>query len=113
MPPVFLLTSRHPLVTVHANNLRTGSSLGRRPVTFRAVENITHSLVGATLAELALPAGARPAQRRVFFFTGIVAANLPDADLFYTRIAPPPLGYLLHHRGHTHTIVGCVVLGLF
>ena len=82
------------------------------PVTFRAVENITHSLVGATLAELALPAGASPVQRRLFFAAGIVAANLPDADLFYTRITPPPLGYLLHHRGHAHTLVGCVILGL-
>jgi inner membrane protein len=68
--------------------------------------------VGATLAELALPAGARHVQRRLFFFAGIVAANLPDGDLLYTRIAPPPLGYLLHHRGHTHTVVGCVILGI-
>ena len=87
--------------------------MGRRPITFRAVENITHSLVGATLAELALPAGARTAQRRLFFFAGIIAANLPDGDLLYSRISPPPLGYLLHHRGHTHTLVGCAVLGLF
>jgi inner membrane protein len=75
------------------------------------VENITHSLVGATLAELALPAGARTVQRRLFFFAGIVAANLSDGDLLYSRITPPPLGYLLHHRGHTHTLVGCALLG--
>jgi inner membrane protein len=76
------------------------------------VENLTHSLVGATLAELALPAGATPAQRRTFFVTGIIAANLPDADLLYTGITPEPLGYLLHHRGHTHTVLGLVVQGL-
>ena len=76
------------------------------------MENITHSLVGAALAELALPTSARPAQRRLFFAAGIVAANLPDADLLYTRITPAPLGYLLHHRGHTHTLVGCAVLGI-
>jgi inner membrane protein len=72
------------------------------------VENITHSLVGATLAELVLPASASPAQRRLYFVAGIIAANLPDADLLYSRITPPPLGYLLHHRGHTHTIAGLV-----
>jgi inner membrane protein len=72
------------------------------------VENITHSLVGATLAELALPTSATPAQRRLFVGAGILAANLPDADLLYTRITPRPLGYLLHHRGHTHTIAGLV-----
>ena len=73
------------------------------------MENITHSLVGATLAELALPAAATPAQRRLFYAAGIVAANLPDADLLYTSIIAPPLGYLLHHRGHTHTVVGLAV----
>jgi inner membrane protein len=74
------------------------------------VDNITHSLIGATLAELAVPANASSAQRRLFFTAGIIAANLPDADLVYTSISPPPIGYLLHHRGHTHTIVGCIAL---
>jgi inner membrane protein len=72
------------------------------------VDNITHSLVGAALAELALPTDATRTQRRTFVVVGIIAANLPDADLFYSRIAPPPLGYLLHHRGHTHTLDGLV-----
>ena len=68
--------------------------------------------MGATLAELALPAGASRAARRTFFIAGIAAANLPDADLVYTRITPAPLGSLLHHRGHTHTIAGIALLGL-
>jgi inner membrane protein len=76
------------------------------------MENLTHSLVGATIAELALPTDATPAQRRLFFTVGVIAANLPDADLLYTRIMPPPLGYLLHHRGHTHTFAGLVGLSL-
>ena len=80
--------------------------MGHHAHTIRAVENITHSLVGATLAELALPASASPDQRRLFFTAGIVAANLPDADLLYTRVIDGPLGYLLHHRGHTHTVAG-------
>ncbi|MEP6618007.1 MAG: metal-dependent hydrolase [bacterium] len=73
------------------------------------VENLTHSLVGAALAELALPRAAATPQRRLFFWAGIIAANLPDADLLYTGITPPPLGYLLHHRGHTHTVLGLLV----
>ena len=76
------------------------------------MDNLTHSLVGATLAELALPAGAPRAMRRTFFIAGVVAANLPDADLVYTRITPAPLGSLLHHRGHTHTVAGLALLGL-
>lgn len=76
------------------------------------MENLTHSLLGAALAELALPADAPRSRRRLFFVSGIVAANLPDADLLYTRITPPPLGYLLHHRGHTHTIAGVIAQAL-
>ena len=76
------------------------------------MDNLTHSLVGATLAELALPVGAPRPTRRTFFVAAVVAANLPDADLVYTRITPVPLGALLHHRGHTHTVAGLVLLGL-
>ncbi len=42
---------------------------------------------------------------------GVIAANLPDIDLLYSGITPAPLGYLLHHRGHTHTIAGLIALG--
>jgi inner membrane protein len=76
------------------------------------VDNLTHSLVGAALSELTLPPAASRGTRRTFFIAGVVAANLPDADLVYTRITAAPLGALLHHRGHTHTVVGIVLLGL-
>ena len=75
------------------------------------MENLTHSLIGATLAELFVPRSASPAKRGLFFTVGVVAANLPDADLVYARITAPPLGYLLHHRGHTHTLIGAAMLG--
>lgn len=73
------------------------------------MDNLTHSLLGGALAELTLPPSAARATRRVFFAVGIVASNLPDIDVLYTRITAPPLGYLLHHRGHTHTILGLAV----
>jgi inner membrane protein len=75
------------------------------------VDNITHSLVGVALADLAM---GRPAktQRPIFVGAGIIAANLPDVDVAYSGITASPLGYLLHHRGHTHTLVGLVVLAL-
>ena len=43
---------------------------------------------------------------------GIVAANAPDIDLVYSNIIEEPLGYLLHHRGHSHTWPGLAALGL-
>ncbi len=73
------------------------------------MDNLTHSLLGGALAELALPPAVPRTTRRVFLAVGIVASNLPDIDLVYTRITAPPLGYLLHHRGHTHTILGLLV----
>jgi inner membrane protein len=74
------------------------------------MDNLTHSLVGAALAHLALPEDARP-HRRLFLAAGVVAANLPDIDLAYVGITPAPLGYLLHHRGHTHTLLGLLAQG--
>lgn len=34
-----------------------------------------------------------------------LASNFPDLDLFLTKLLPDPLGYLLNHRGHTHTLL--------
>jgi inner membrane protein len=36
----------------------------------------------------------------------VLANNLPDLDVLYASFWPPrPLGNLLHHRGHTHTLL--------
>lgn len=75
------------------------------------MDNITHAFAGAAIAECALPPGAAPAIRRAFLVAGMVAATAPDFDLLYTAITEAPLGYLLHHRGHTHTLPGLVLLG--
>lgn len=74
------------------------------------MENLTHSLVGAVVADAALGQGASRRTRRVFLAAGIIASNAPDLDLLYTSITPMPIGYLLHHRGHTHTLVGLLAL---
>jgi inner membrane protein len=36
--------------------------------------------------------------------TSIIANNFPDLDLMVTAFMDPQLGYILHHRGHTHTL---------
>jgi len=76
------------------------------------MDNLTHSFVGLGVGELvqrSLPPEADPAQQRTrhrLLLTACAAAsNFPDLDLFLTRLLPNPLGYLLHHRGHTHTIL--------
>lgn len=76
------------------------------------MDNITHSLVGVAIADLAMGRRAPKAQRPLLVGAGIVGANLPDIDIAFSWITPAPLGYLLHHRGHTHTVAGLAVLVL-
>ena len=80
------------------------------------MDNITHSLAGLLLAEGAVRlrarlTGAEPSARfrTVAAVSSLLAANLPDADLFYTGVGGDRLAYMLHHRGHTHTVVLAVV----
>ncbi|GAB3473067.1 hypothetical protein GCM10027321_46650 [Massilia terrae] len=77
------------------------------------MDNISHSLAGLALGELverSLPADTDPLRARVRHRLLLVscwaASNFPDLDLLLTPLAPRPLGYLLQHRGHTHTLVG-------
>jgi inner membrane protein len=76
------------------------------------VDNITHAFVGAAMAQCAVPQGASRRARTVFICASVIASNAPDIDLIYTSIIEEPLGYLLHHRGHSHTLPGLGVLGL-
>ena len=64
------------------------------------------------MAECALPRDASSHTRLAFMCVGVVAANAPDVDLLYARITEEPIGYLLHHRGHSHTLPGLALLAL-
>jgi inner membrane protein len=50
--------------------------------------------------------------RSALFTSSVLANNAPDFDFLYGGITPGKLGYLLHHRGHTHTLVAALPLGL-
>lgn len=85
------------------------------------MDNVTHALAGLLMAEgtVALvrrrtPPVATPAFRRTALVLGLVAAELPDADLVYSgaMLGIGKLGYLLHHRGHTHVLLAALPLGL-
>jgi inner membrane protein len=82
------------------------------------VENVAHALAGLLVAEAAIAVHGRgqsePPGRgfaRLALVTSAVANNIPDADIVYTGITGGKLGYLLHHRGHTHTLLVGVLLG--
>jgi inner membrane protein len=42
----------------------------------------------------------------------IVGSNLPDADFIYPAMTASKLDYLLQHRGHSHTVIGAVIIAL-
>ncbi len=76
------------------------------------MDNLSHSLAGMAAAELLHrslapepDAQAQKLRRRMLLVAGGVACNLPDLDLLLTGLLAAPLGYLLHHRGHTHTLL--------
>jgi len=84
------------------------------------MDNVTHALAGCLLAAAAVESVQRrdgptsAAFRQGAFVLGFVTAELPDADLFYSGawIGMGKLGYLLHHRGHTHTVLFAIVSAL-
>ncbi len=76
------------------------------------MDNITHSLIGLGAGELIHrslapePDGAGQRTRHRLRLTACaLASTFPDLDLFLTKLLPDPLGYLLNHRGHTHTLL--------
>jgi inner membrane protein len=83
------------------------------------VDNVTHTLLGALAGETIarfVPAARsllpEPTRRSLYVSLMVVGSNLPDLDSLYAGITGGTLGYLLHHRGHTHTIIGAIVLAL-
>jgi inner membrane protein len=81
------------------------------------MDNVTHTIIGALVGEVAarvapshkstLPATTR---RNLCVTLAAIGSNLPDSDLLYSFIGGK-LNYLLHHRGHTHTILIALLLG--
>jgi len=80
------------------------------------MDNLTHSLVGLLVGETAAAVATRPepglpAEKKRTAILGLmlVGSNFPDFDLLYTALDGSKLGYILHHRGYTHTIVGALL----
>lgn len=85
------------------------------------MDNVTHALAGLLLADLTVHQLARRtgapvdrAVRRTAAVLGVVAAELPDLDILYSGpvLGIGKLGYLLHHRGHTHTVLVALACGV-
>ncbi len=71
------------------------------------MDNITHSLVGVMVAQNLWKSYSNQSlqTKKVLHVSALLASSFPDLDMLYASITPH-LGYLLHHRGHTHTLLG-------
>ncbi len=69
------------------------------------MDNLTHSLFGATLARTPLGRAGRGTTLAL-----VLSSNAPDIDV--VTVAGGALNYLEWHRGPTHGALGVVVLGL-
>ena len=69
------------------------------------MDNVTHSLFGATLGRACFPRAGRGTTAAL-----VLASNAPDADIIMT--AGGPLNYLAWHRGPTHGPLGVIGLAL-
>jgi inner membrane protein len=83
------------------------------------LDNLTHTLVGVLVGETVArttsssDTGLDPQRRRnVIVTTSAIASNLPDLDFVPSLFTSDKLQYLLEHRGHTHTIVGTLLIAL-
>ncbi len=76
------------------------------------MDNLSHSVVGLAAGELihrSLPreadASDHRTRHRLLLISCWLASNFPDLDILLSPLLPAPLGFLLHHRGHTHTVL--------
>ncbi|GAA0813604.1 metal-dependent hydrolase [Spirilliplanes yamanashiensis] len=82
------------------------------------MDNVTHTLISVMVGESVhrsiAPSAVLSDRARRFTAIGVMAVggNLPDADVLYTEWAGSTLDYLLHHRGHTHTVLGALGLSV-
>ncbi|MCO5141941.1 MAG: metal-dependent hydrolase [Oligoflexia bacterium] len=76
------------------------------------MDNITHSLIGLAIAETISNPKEKPKSKSALYLASAIANNIPDIDVFFTKfISPGKLGYLIHHRGHTHTLLATPLMG--
>lgn len=81
------------------------------------MDNLTHSLIGTAIGDglRRLPSFRERSQKflSAVLWAAIIGNNIPDGDFILNRISTGgELGYLLHHRGYTHTLIATPLLAL-
>jgi inner membrane protein len=76
------------------------------------MDNVTHGLIGYALGR-ATTRTRSAAEQRAGIWASIAASNAPDLDFIASLVSNhAKLSYLGHHRGHTHTLLLAVPIGI-
>ena len=77
----------------------------------RRMDNLTHTLIGITFGQSVVK--KQDKDLRAMVWASVIASNLPDIDVLFNPMSDARrLGYLLYHRGYTHTLVAMLPLAL-
>lgn len=82
------------------------------------MDNATHAIAGLLVAEAAIQYRSRAGRALSAGFiassrwVSVLANNLADLDSLYAKRFGGKLGYLLQHRGYTHTLPVALLLGV-
>lgn len=75
------------------------------------MDNFTHTLVGVAIGHLFARKEREDAKAQVF--VAAIASNAPDIDVaLQPLLGGGRIGYMLHHRGYTHTLLALIPLAL-
>ncbi len=82
------------------------------------MDNITHTAIGGLFTEavyqtIRKKSGDNPKLRRNLHILSAFSSNFPDFDLLLQLVDSSSLGYLINHRGYTHTVLGVLIEFLF
>lgn len=76
------------------------------------MDNVTHGLIGYALGR-AVTGTRSSTEQRAGIWASIAASNAPDLDFIVGLISnDKQLNYLANHRGHTHTLLLAVPIGI-
>lgn len=82
------------------------------------MDNATHAIAGLLVAEAVIQYRARAGRVSSAGFlassrwVSVLANNLADLDSVYAKRLGGKLGYLLQHRGYTHTVPAALLIGV-
>ncbi len=82
------------------------------------MDNITHTAIGALFTEVVYHSIKKKPKdslkfRRNLHILSAFSSNFPDFDLLLQLVDSSWLGYIINHRGYTHTILGAFIEFLF